>query len=197
MSNLSSYNYYPSGFGLGIGSGFIIGVVLALIGTVFAAIFLIGAQKRSRYSGFMLRLFSHVNFENYIIPLILKFLYVFSALFAIVNGFITMVSGSFFGGLLMMILGPIGVRMAYELIMMLFSIHDGIMETNRLLRGGAQPRGTMPQQPQQPQQPYGRTQRYDGGPAQQPMYPDPRGGQEAAQPEQPRHYPTGYDPMRR
>ena len=188
MPDLSSYYSYQSG----IGSGSIIGLVLALIGTVVVAVLLFGSQKRSRYSGFMLKLFSHVNFENYIIPLILKFLYVFSALFVIISGFITMISGSFFGGLLSMILGPVAVRLVYELIMMLFSIHDGIMETNRLLRGGAQPHGNPPQPPPQ----YGRAPRYGGErPRQQPMHPAP--GQEGAQPEQPKHYPTGYDPMHR
>jgi len=193
MPDLSSYYNYQSG----IGNGMIIGLVLALIGTVVVSIFLFGSQKRSRYSGFMLRVFSHVNFENYIIPLILKFLYVFSALFAIINGFIMMISGSIFGGLLAMILGPVAVRLVYELIMMLFSIHDGIMETNRLLRGGTQPHGSIPPQ-QQP--PYGRTPRYDGErPRRQPGpgRPAPGRGQEEGQPEQPKHYPTGYDPMRR
>jgi hypothetical protein len=168
--------YYGGGYG-----GLIAGVVVALVGTVLAAVYFFGPDKRSRFSGYALKLYSHVNFDRYIIPVILKFLYVFTALFLMVNGLITLFS-SFFPGLLMFVLGPLAARIAYELIMMLFSIHDGIEETNRLLRGGAQQRPSAPQQ-------YAK-----------PMHapqPEVKGGQEEVPPEQPKHYPGGYDPMHR
>ncbi len=155
--------------------------VLALIGAAAAAYFFLRPQNRGRYTGWMKRVSAHVNFDRFIIPLMIKFLYVFSVLYAVLNGIVTLFSGSFWGGLLMIVLGPVGIRIAYELVMMLFSIHDGIAETNRLLRGGGQPRtAAAPQQ-------YGHpVQRADG-----------RVHTEASAPEQPRHYPGGYDPMNR
>ena len=72
----------------------------------------------------------------------------------------------------MIVLGPIAVRIAYELTMAVFSVLDGIKETNRLLRAGAASRTNNPQ------------------PHTRPMH-APRDGEEA----QPRHYPGGYDPL--
>ncbi len=161
--------------------------VLALIGACAAAYFFLRQPNRGQYTGWMKRIAAHVNFDRYIIPMILKFLYVFSVLYAVLNGLVTLFATSFWAGLLMIVLGPIGVRIAYELIMMLFSIHDNILETNRLLRGGAQPRSAVQPQPQQAQQPqYVRpAHRADGQ------------GSPETPPEQPRHYPGGYDPMNR
>jgi hypothetical protein len=160
-------------------SWYIVGGILALIGAIVVGIVFIRSENRGRYTGWMKRVSTHVNFERYIIPLILKFLYTFTVLLAVFNGIITIFTSSIWSGLLMIVVAPILIRMAYELIMMLFSIHNGIMETNRLLRGGAQPlKGSAPQQ-------YGRQMRH-AEPA-----------QEEAPSEQPRQYPGGYDPMHR
>jgi hypothetical protein len=164
----------------GTSTWYVIGGVLALVGAIAVAIVFIRSENRKRYTGLMKRIATHVNFERYVIPLILKFLYVLTALAAIFNGIITMFASSFWSGLLMAVFGPVVVRMVYELIMMLFSIHNGIMETNRLLRGGARPRDNAPQQ-------YAR-----------PMHQQqPEGGMEERRPEQPKRYPGGYDPMHR
>jgi len=167
-------------------SWYIVGGVLALIGAIVVGIIFIRSENRGRYTGLMKRISAHVNFERFIIPLILKFLYVFTVLLAVINGIITIFTSSFWSGLLMIVIAPILIRMTYELIMMLFSIHNGIMETNRLLRGGAQPSSGWTQQPRgsAPQQ-YSRQMRR------------PEPAQEEMPPEQPRHYPGGYDPMHR
>lgn len=179
MTDLSYLYNMNSGILFGAGSAwYIVGTILALIGAVAAAFVFIRSENRSRYTGWMKRVATHVNFERYIIPLILKFMYVFTVLLVFLNGLITIFTVSFWSGLLMAVIGPIVVRMVYELIMMLFSIHNGIMETNRLLRGGAQPGQGAP-----------RT-------SNRPMH-APQDAQEDEQPEQPRHYPGGYDPMHR
>ena len=182
MTDLSYlYSMNSAYLSSGLSTWYVIGGVLALLGTIVVSIVFIRSENRMRYTGWMKRISTHVNFERYIIPLILKFLYVLSVLFAIINGIITMISGSFWTGLLMTVLAPIVIRMVYELIMMMFSIHNGIMETNRLLRGGAQPvRNAAPQQYQRPMHPQ-----------------QPEAAPEPTRPEQPRHYPGGYDPMHR
>lgn len=187
MYDLNSlYNVNSGYFSSGTLSWYIVGVVLALIGAIVVGIVFIRSEDRARYTGWMKRVSTHVNFERYIIPLILKFLYVFTVLLAVINGVITIFTSSFWSGLVMIVAAPILIRMTYELIMMLFSIHDGIMETNRLLRGGAQPPTGWTQQPKAPApQQYGRQMRRA-----EPM-------QEEMPPEQPRQYPGGYDPMHR
>ena len=178
MSYLYDMNsVYSTG---GTSTWYVVGGILALIGAIAVAIVFIRSENRMRYTGLMKRIATHVNFERFVIPLILKFLYVFSALTVIFSGIITMFSSSFWSGLLMMVFGPVVVRMVYELIMMLFSIHNGIMETNRLLRSGAQPVRNAPRQHARPMHPQ-----------------QPEGGQEERRPEQPKHYPGGYDPMHR
>ena len=162
-------------YGGGNSTWLIVCVGLALAGTVAAAIYLFGPQTSAHLTGWMRKLAAHVNFEHYIIPLILKFLYMFSALFLFCYGVVTIFTTSVVSGLLMMVLGPLAVRIGYELVMIVASIHDGIRETNRLLRSGAQPRGGAPSQ-------FGR-------PAYHPQ-PENQG-------EQPRRYPGGYDPMHR
>ena len=72
----------------------------------------------------------------------------------------------------MIVLGPVAVRVAYELTMAVFSVLDGIKETNRLLRAGAVSRSGGPQ-------PHAR-----------PMH-TPSDGEDSP----PRHYPGGYDPI--
>ena len=178
LNNL--YNINAGNLSAGTSTWMIIGVLLALIGSVVVAVVFIRSEDRNRYTGWMKRISTHVNFERFIIPLILKFLYVFTVLTAVINGFITIFTTSVWSGLLMMILAPIVIRMVYELIMMLFSIHNGIMETNRLLRGGAQPRAGA-------SHPYGGSMRRAEG----------RAAQEEAPPEQSKQYPGGYDPMHR
>lgn len=176
---LDMIGYYGSGAG-GASTWLIVSVVIALAGTGAAVVFLIGANKRARLTGFMQKVFSHVNFENFIFAMIVKPLYVFIVLFLVFNGLFTMFTSSFITGLLMMVVGPFVVRILTESMMIFISILDQMKETNRLLRSGAQPRGSAPQQ-------YGR-----------PMHPQqPEGSGEEPQPEQPKHYPGGYDPMHR
>lgn len=188
LYNLSnSYSAYQGG----ATTWYAIGAVLALIGAVIVAIVFIRSENRVYYTGWMKRVSVHVNFERYIIPLILKFLYVFSVLAVIINGIITIFTTSFWMGLMMAVLGPIAVRLVYELIMMLFSIRDGIMETNRLLQNGVGPArraaSRPPQAPQAPQQEYAV-----------PSYPPQQPADTAEERhEPPKHYPGGYDPMRR
>ena len=145
---------------------------LALLGAVAAGVYFLRPASKTRYTGLMQKLNAHVNFERLIFPELLKFAYVASALYAVLSGIVTLVSGAIVAGILMIVLGPIAVRVAYELTMTVFSVLDGIKETNRLLRAGAATRTNGPQ------------------PHTRPMH-APRDGEEA----QPRHYPGGYDPL--
>ena len=145
---------------------------LALLGAVAAGVYFLRPQNRTRYTGIMQKLDAHVNFDRMIFPEILKFAYVASVLYAILSGIVTLVSGSIVAGILMIVLGPIAVRVAYELTIALFSVLDGIKETNRLLRAGAAGRTTAPQ------------------PRTRPIHPQQDGDEQSE-----KHYPGGYDPI--
>ncbi|MBN1778159.1 MAG: DUF4282 domain-containing protein [Clostridiales bacterium] len=153
---------------------FLISGALALVGAVIVQFWFLRPQGRARYRGLMQIIHEHVSFSRFIIPDLLKFAYVASVLYVVFSGIVTLISGGLWTGILMIVLGPIAVRIAYELIMLIFSIHDGIKETNRLLRTGAISMKSSPQ-------PHAR-----------PMHP-PQAGDE--QSDHPRHYPGGYDPI--
>jgi len=169
MGNLSTL-YYSSGQGV----WFLISGAIALIGAAVVAYYFLRPQNRVRYTGLMQKIDAHVNFKSFILPLILKFLYAFSVLYAFFSGIVTIFTGNVWTGILMTVLGPLGVRVAYELILMLFSVLDGIKETNRLLRAGAAPRAGVPQSHARPMH--------------------PQAGNEPHADEQ-KHYPGGYDAM--
>ncbi len=166
MVNLNSL-YYSTG----LSTWYLICGGLALLGAAAAMYYFLRPQGRTQYTGLMAKLHAHVNFDRMIFPQLLKFAYVASALYAILSGIVTLVSGSIVAGILMIVLGPIVVRVGYELTMAVFSVLDGIKETNRLLRAGAAGRTSQPQ------------------PHTRPMY--PQDGEMG----QPKRYPGGYDPL--
>lgn len=166
MGTLNSLYYQSS-----LGTWYLVCGGLALLGAVFAGYYFLRPKSKTRYTGMMRKLDAHVNFDRMIFPEILKFAYVASALYAVLSGIVTLVSGSVVTGILMIVLGPVAVRVAYELTMAVFSVLEGIKETNRLLREGAGARSV----------------------------PKPRSGlihpaQDGDEPQE-KHYPGGYDPI--
>ena len=171
MDNLNML--YPSN---GLDTWSIVCGAVALLGAIVAAYYFLRPQSRTRYTGLMQKINAHVNFKRFVIPLILKFLYVFSVIYIVCNGIVTLITVNIWTGVLMIVLGPVAVRVAYELVLMLFSIHDGVRETNRLLKSGVGARGSAPQAYARP----GHTPQEQG---------------EEPHAEQPKHYPGGYDPL--
>jgi len=128
----------------------IIGIVLALGGTVAAYIFFIPESKRATFNNNKFLLFLHdtFNFKSLWLETILRALYVFSTLSCVGAGFFMLFSGqssynyysgrssfhSFaLSGLLVMILGPIAVRITYESLMMFILLVKNTMEINKKL----------------------------------------------------------------
>ncbi len=141
---------------------------LALAGAIIAAVLFLSPKRRGAYRGFWRKVSEHINFDHYLLSSILKFLYVFTTLSAFIYGVIQLFSGAFLSGLLMMIAAPLGLRVLFELLMLLMSIREEAGETNDLLRrmqglppknppAPAQPEPA--QQPRQPQQPSPRAAR--------------------------------------
>ncbi len=112
----------------------VIALVIALLGAVFAAFLFMGKRNHGRYQGWLQKLNAHLNFDRFILAGILKFLYVFTALFAIVYGLIQLFGGAALTGLLWLIMGPLGFRVVFELLLMLLSLRDEACDTNELLR---------------------------------------------------------------
>lgn len=110
-------------------------IISALIALVLAIYFL----SRGRYEASRLRpglhgLFRFVNFDMYVFSTVQKFLYLFITIFVIIASFVVMFQdGGFTAGLVMLITGPIVVRLVYELLYIIFAIRDHLASINRTL----------------------------------------------------------------
>lgn len=136
----------------GIGSSAIFTVVallLAIVATVLICIFILPEKKRPGLNAFFRFLHDTFNFRHLLVEKILKILYIYSTVCVILVGFFNLFqfTTSYYDGsvhwhggtgLLVMILGPILVRVLYELMMMaVLLVKNVISIRNKLDEGGA------------------------------------------------------------
>ena len=131
----------------------IIAAILALAATILAFIFIIPEKKRARLNGFGKFLHDLLNFKFLIIEKIIQFCYVLATAFTLLFGFVSLFffdkhyhynyySGTSYSetewvgyyGFLIIILGPIAVRLAYELLMMAILAVKNIIQINNKLK---------------------------------------------------------------
>lgn len=122
----------------------IISLILALIATILVFIFIIPERKRPVLNNFGKFLHDLFNFKFLIIEKILQFFYVFATIAIILIGFFTLfqVQRSFYGGsrwigyygFVIMLLGPIVVRLVYEFAMMAIIVVKNIIQINNKLK---------------------------------------------------------------
>lgn len=116
-----------------ISSGYSIAWILALAATILAFIFIIPEKRRANLNAFFTFLHKTFNFKYLVIEKIFQFLYVFSTCSIIITGIITMFDADFVTGLLITILGPIALRIVFELSMMVIIAIKNIIEINEKL----------------------------------------------------------------
>ena len=112
-------------FNFGLSDGLMVFAVLAAIAAmVLAFIFLVPEKRRAKLNGFGKFIHDTLNFKYLIISKVLQAFYIFSTAFVIIGGFFMLFQTDFLGrwmggyGLLVMLLGPIIIRVAYELLML-------------------------------------------------------------------------------
>ena len=69
-----------------------------------------------------------LTFRKMITPMIIQILFWIGVAFTVIGGFVTMFTGGFLPGLGMVILGPIGVRLWTELLIVIFKINDTLTD---------------------------------------------------------------------
>jgi hypothetical protein len=109
--------------GFGYGTSSIIIFFLAVIAAALVTYFFLNKNRKGNFKGFAGKVSDLFNFTEYLVPLILKVLYAFATAYTILNGLYVLLSGSIYG-LVSMIIGPIIVRIGFELIMLLYSIRE-------------------------------------------------------------------------
>lgn len=118
--------------------------ILALIASIILAVLFLPLKKRDQLSGFGAWLNDLFNFRTLVIEKILKYLYILSTCICVIGSLVMMISAAIadyggaemlLNGLLTLVLGPIVVRLAYELLMMFVLLVTNVMEINRKLKG--------------------------------------------------------------
>lgn len=133
------YDYYDYGYSAsGIAAVGFVGVIAAIIAFVLMILVLClvtPAKKRDKLPGFFRVLHDIFNFNGLIIEVILKAAYIFATIYIILQSFFMIFIGSeplYY--LLSMILGPIAIRIVFELIMMAVLLVKNVITINNKLK---------------------------------------------------------------
>lgn len=122
----------------------IVGGILAIVATVLAYVFIVPEKRREKLNAFGKFLHDTCNFKYLIVEKILQALYIFFTADMIILGFFMLFAApeDYFGnrhwlgvyGILTMILGPIMIRLVYELLMMAVLLLKNVISINNKLR---------------------------------------------------------------
>lgn len=112
----------------------IIGIVVAVIATVCSYIFIIPEEKRENLPGFLQFVHDLFNFRAMLIESIARVLYIFCTFGSIAAGFLLLFGSTFWVGLIVMIIGPLVLRMVYELIMLFVLMVQNTISLNRKIK---------------------------------------------------------------
>ena len=119
--------------GSGSGSWPIISFILSVIGGILVYIFFLSTKKEQKLSPFLKWLKSFLNFDKMMIEVILKVVYLVCTIFVILLSFSYMAYdfGLFF---LYLVLGPVFIRLIYELILITICIWKNTTEINKKIK---------------------------------------------------------------
>ena len=129
------------GTGIGLMPGFdsmtilVVSLVVALVIAIVLWVLVLPEKRRPKLSKFFTFLADIFNFRSLLIEKILKFTYLFFTFFAIIFGF-CMLFIKMYGesmalyGVLIMILGPVVLRLIYELSMLGLILVKNVIEIN-------------------------------------------------------------------
>lgn len=122
---------------------YVVGGVLALVGTIISLILITPENKRASLNSFMKFLHDLFNFKFLLIEKLIKFLYILSTiacetvgfflLFSKIDYFYSSESMALYGTILM-IAGPIAVRLVFELMMMGILVVKNVIQINNKLK---------------------------------------------------------------
>jgi hypothetical protein len=176
-------NLFKESHKMGPGVIIILAAVFAVAATVLAFVFLIPEKRASKFKGFLKFLNEALTFKNLVFEKFIHALYVLSVIFSLTYGFFMLFSvrevyhyGGYYGnsyyttewtgyyGLIIMVLGPIAVRISYELLIMLVLLVKNVIEINKKLKSQNEPE----QEPKVEEQPQ-VAQQYIAQPVAQPV----------------------------
>lgn len=110
----------------------VVSIILALAATIAVYTFIMPESKRPSLSGFAAALHDIFQFKGFLLEKIIKALYVFSTIYMVISGIFTLFK-SFGIGLATMLLGPIVLRLVYEIFMLTIILVKNVADINRKL----------------------------------------------------------------
>lgn len=121
-----------------------IGMVIALLVTIFITAYVLPAGKEGQFTGFLKTIRDYFLMRYLIVEAIVRFFFVLATTSCIFSGFFLIFAkqrygGGFVSGLLTMIVGPIICRIVYELLMIAILQLRNIIEINNKLPGTGAP----------------------------------------------------------
>lgn len=114
----------------------ILAVILAVVGTVLLMILVTPEKRRAGLNKFFRAVADICNFKGLLLEYIVRALYIFLTLLVILMGLFTLFVEPL-SGLLLMILGPIVLRIYHELIMMFILLVKNVIQINNKTPGKA------------------------------------------------------------
>jgi len=118
------------------------GIFFAIVATILLCVFVVPESKGQSLNGFLLVLHNIFNFKDLLLEKIIKVLYVLATCTCIFIGFF-MIFGrndyyyysesTFLPGILIMFIGPVLVRITYELLMMTVLLVKNVISINNKL----------------------------------------------------------------
>ena len=137
--------FYSNGYGSSVaGTSFGLGlaaVIISIILTILLAILVVPEKRRNGLPKFFQVVHDICNFKGLLLEKVLKVLYIFSTINVMLTGIFTWFSGgynfgmTFLPGLLILVLGPILVRLAYEFLMLFVLLVKNVIQINNKLNG--------------------------------------------------------------
>ncbi len=138
--NFSSNNFGSSVAGTSFGLG-LAAVIISIILTILLVVLVVPEKKRAGLPKFFQVVHDICNFKGLLLEKVLKVLYIFSTINVMLTGIFTWFSGgynfglTFLTGLLILVLGPILVRLAYEFMMLFVLLVKNVIQINNKLNG--------------------------------------------------------------
>ena len=134
----------------------IVSVILAILLTIATCIFILPDKRRAQLSPFFRALADIFNFKHLLLESILRFLYILSTLFVVLFGFFMLFMETYGesmapAGLMVMLLGPIVIRISYEFAMLMLILLKNVIDINR--KTGVAPAAPAPAAPPAPKCP--------------------------------------------
>lgn len=131
-----------------VNAAYILGVLSALAATVLAFIFFLPEKKKANLPDGLKKIVDILDFRTLFLEKIVKAIYLFLTFACICIGLFMLISVNYgyysdywMGGrgLLLMILGPVAIRIVFEITMLFILLVQNVIEINKKLSAKAEP----------------------------------------------------------